>query len=147
MVSEGSANLVGRRTLLSKMTKKNSMSSLNLLVDDVECEDAESIPGLRRARGAVLEERALCHLNRGVCHQYKGTLSLIQRNVVTNKKVLYIKAFLSNVRKDTVHCHKIKISNFLVPYISTLKPTQRSFVIFPKALCHATQRPLVANIS
>jgi hypothetical protein len=66
--------LVGRRTLLSKMTKKNSMSSLNLLVDDVECEDAESIPGLRRAGGAVLEERALCHLNREVWYLHKGTL-------------------------------------------------------------------------
>jgi hypothetical protein len=34
----------------------------NLLVDDVEGEDAEPIPGLCGARGAVLEEGALRHL-------------------------------------------------------------------------------------
>ena len=35
---------------------------VDLLVDDVERQDAETVDGLDRARGAVLVERALCHL-------------------------------------------------------------------------------------
>ena len=35
---------------------------VDLLVDDVERQDAETVDGLDRARGAVLVERALRHL-------------------------------------------------------------------------------------